>query len=157
MAEKFDPAIVEAEENLLIDFQFLLQEVLTQKGMSLSELAEKAGVSKSRISQVLSPEANPTAKTFARLFHALGEEITIGVKKKAKAAAARTEHARGTESAPLQPFEWTEGQSLAVKADDAQFVALLKEAAAKDHDPSNDNHGPAVVMESEVMMTLEAA
>jgi transcriptional regulator with XRE-family HTH domain len=155
MAEKFDPAIIEAEENLLIDFQFLLQEVVTQKGVSLSELAEKAGVSKSRISQVLSPEANPTAKTFARLFHALGEEVTVGVKKKSKVAMAEPQPAKGTE--PHQPFQCTEVRDLNVKMDDAQFVALLKEAAAKDQSVSNDNKKQVVVMESEVMMTLEAA
>jgi transcriptional regulator with XRE-family HTH domain len=154
MAEKFDPAIIEAEENLLIDFQFLLQEVVTQKGVSLSELAEKAGVSKSRISQVLSPEANPTAKTFARLFHALGEEVSVSVKKKSKAATAESQPAKETE--PHQPFQWTEVQDLNVNVDDAQFVALLKEAA-KDQSVSNDNKKQVVVMESEVMMTLEAA
>jgi transcriptional regulator with XRE-family HTH domain len=154
MAEKFDPAIIEAEENLLIDFQFLLQEVVTQKGVSLSELAEKAGVSKSRISQVLSPEANPTAKTFARLFHALGEEVSVSVKKKSEAATAESQPAKETE--PHQPFQWTEMQDLNVNVDDAQFVALLKEAA-KDQSVSNDNKKQVVVMESEVMMTLEAA
>jgi transcriptional regulator with XRE-family HTH domain len=155
MAVKFDPAIIEAEENLLIDFQFLLQEVVTQKGVSLSELAEKAGVSKSRISQVLSPEANPTAKTFARLFHALGEEVTIGVKKKSK-VVLRAEPESAKEIDPHQPFQWTEVQDVNVKVDDAQFVALMKEAA-KDQGASNDNKKLVVVMESEVMMTLEAA
>jgi transcriptional regulator with XRE-family HTH domain len=66
---------VEAEEDLLIDFQFLVQDVLTSKGISKSELAKRTGISKSRLSQILSAEANPSVKTFARLFHALGVKV----------------------------------------------------------------------------------
>jgi len=66
---------VEAEEDLLIDFQFLVQDVLNSKGISKTELARRAGISKARLSQILSAEANPCVKTFARLFHALGVKI----------------------------------------------------------------------------------
>ena len=59
MAKKFDPAIIEAEENLLIDYQFLLQELMKQKSVTPTQLAEMAGLSKSRISQIISPDANP--------------------------------------------------------------------------------------------------
>lgn len=75
MVKKHDPAIVEAEENLLIDFQFLLQEVLTEKEISLSDLAKKAGLSKARISQLMGPDANPTVRNLARLFQAAGETL----------------------------------------------------------------------------------
>ena len=66
---------VEAEEDLLIDFQFLVQDVLNSKGVSKSELAKRTGISKARLSQILSAEANPSVKTFARLFHALGVKV----------------------------------------------------------------------------------
>ena len=148
MAEKFDPAIIAAEENLLIDFQFLLQEVMTRKGITLSELAEKAGVSKARVSQVMSSEANPTAKTFARLFCALDEEVCVGTKPKAGKSIP-------IESPELQ-WKWTTSLPMPATTDDAQFVALLKDAAAKDSDPSNDNHKQAVIMDSDVMTILEA-
>ena len=46
MAKKFDPAIIEAEENLLIDYQFLLQELMKQKSVTPTQLAEMAGLSK---------------------------------------------------------------------------------------------------------------
>lgn len=71
-----DPGIVEAEENFLIDCQFLIQDLINAKGISRSELAKRAGISKSRLSQILSAEANPTVKTFARLFHVLGAMVT---------------------------------------------------------------------------------
>jgi len=66
---------VEAEEDLLIDFQFLVQDVLNAKGVSKTELAKRTGISKARLSQILSAEANPSVKTFARLFHALGVKV----------------------------------------------------------------------------------
>jgi len=77
MGKKHDPAVIEAEENLLIDFQFLLQEVLTEKEISLSELAKKTGLSKGRISQLMGADANPTIKNMARLFHAAGEALCV--------------------------------------------------------------------------------
>lgn len=148
MADMFDPAIIEAEENFLIDCQFLLQEIMVRKGISLSQLAEKAGVSKSRMSQIMSPEANPTAKTFARLFHALGEEITLERKKKPRPSVAADFLGAREDHGARESWDWTETAS--EPAADARFVERLKEAIA-----SNDNH--VVVMESELVMTLEAA
>jgi transcriptional regulator with XRE-family HTH domain len=81
---------VEAEEDLLIDFQFLVQDVLNSKGVSKTELAKRSGISKARLSQILSAEANPSVKTFARLFHALG------VRVEPKVATQRVEPARVT-------------------------------------------------------------
>lgn len=149
MADRFDPAIIEAEENFLIDCQFLLQEIMVRKGVSLSQLAEKAGVSKSRISQIMSPEANPTAKTFARLFHALGEEITLERKKKSRLPAAVDFVSVEDETGTQKPWQWTT-ENVSKSGANTQFVERLKETFA-----SNDNH--VVVMESELMMTLEAA
>lgn len=81
MAKAFDPKIIEAEENLLIDFHFLIQQLMSEKGVTRSQLAEKAGLSKARLSQLLSVEANPTVKSMARLFYALGEDVHIGAKR----------------------------------------------------------------------------
>jgi transcriptional regulator with XRE-family HTH domain len=87
-----DPLITEAEENFLIDCQFLVQDLINLNGISRTELAKRAGISKARLSQILSAEANPTAKTFARLFHAL----------KAKVAPQVVENS-DQYAAPLQP------------------------------------------------------
>lgn len=123
MVKKHDVAIVESEENLLIDFQFLLQEALTEKQISLSELAQRAGLSKARISQLMGPEANPTIKNMARLFHAIGETICIS-KMKAKAA-----------SEPRQEWKWTIESDASTRSDEL-LVAAIKATAA-----SNDNYG----------------
>jgi transcriptional regulator with XRE-family HTH domain len=153
MTEKLDPAIIEAEENFLIDVQFLLQEVMTRNGVTLSQLAERAGVSKSRISQVMSPDANPTAKTFARLFHALGEELLVSVRERGGGLKG-LDSDDGNNLSPQ--WEWTIAPDVAAKTGDADFVAVLKEAA-KESFASNDNHKSVVVMEADVMTTLEAA
>lgn len=69
--------MVEVEENFLIDFQFLVQDLIVAKGITRSELAKRAGISKARLSQILSAEANPTIKTFARLFEALDTKVVL--------------------------------------------------------------------------------
>jgi len=73
---KMDPQIVKAEENFLIDFQFMVQDLIDAKKISRSDLAKRAGLTKGRLSQILSAEANPTVKTFARLFQALNVKVT---------------------------------------------------------------------------------
>jgi DNA-binding phage protein len=166
-----DPNLTEAEEHLLIDYQILLHETIVSKNINRSELANKAGMSKARLSQLMRPEANPTIKTMARLFHALGEELSVAVKQKAQDLTPVPEKpGKRTEGrlepiykalarlgdAAAEPWNWTNAPHLAPKVDDAQFVALLKEAA-KESAASNDNRRQVVVMESDLMMTLEAA
>ncbi|MER9869271.1 helix-turn-helix domain-containing protein [Mesorhizobium sp. M0136] len=54
------------EENALMDFQFALLDAMKEKGVTQVELAERLGVSRARVSQLLSSEANPTIKLVAR-------------------------------------------------------------------------------------------
>lgn len=122
MVKKHDPAVIEAEENLLIDFQFLLQEALTDKEISLSELAKKAGLSRGRISQLMSPDANPTIKNMARLFHAIGETLCV----------SRVNV--GSSAEPRQKWNWTAEAEALTRSDD-RLVAVIKETAA-----TNDNY-----------------
>src|SRR4051812_22518986 len=94
-----DLEAIEAEENLLIDAQFMIQGVMNRKGLTRAEVARKAGLSKARLSQLMGPAANPTLKTIARVLHAMGER------------AALREHAVATLSAitrqqrPLRQWE----------------------------------------------------
>ena len=74
---KCDPRMIEAEETLLIDFQIAIQEIMAEKRITRSELAELAGLSKARLTQILSNEANPTVKSMARLFCALRERACV--------------------------------------------------------------------------------
>ncbi|MER9369708.1 helix-turn-helix domain-containing protein [Mesorhizobium sp. M0518] len=54
------------EENALMDFQFALLDAMKEKGISQVELAERLGVTRARVSQLLSSEANPTIKLVGR-------------------------------------------------------------------------------------------
>lgn len=83
--------MVEAEENFLIDFQLLVQDLLNKKGLSRSDLAKAAGLSKARLSQILRADANPTMKTCARLLSALGEKASVGISEKSGVRNARQE------------------------------------------------------------------
>lgn len=69
--------LIGAEEDFVADFQFMLHRVMVESGVSRSELADRLGVSKARVTQVLKSEANPTLRTAARFFHALGEDLTV--------------------------------------------------------------------------------
>ncbi len=112
---------VEAEEDLLIDFQFLMQDVLTAKGISKTELAKRTGISKARLSQILSAEANPSVKTFARLFHALGVKVEPRIAAQRSDAppmpipqhgdsAWKIGHTSETARAPLRQFARARGE-----------------------------------------------
>lgn len=65
MSKKFD--FVEIEENGLMDFQFAILDVMKAKGISQAKFADMLGVSRARVSQLLSAEANPTLKLVAQL------------------------------------------------------------------------------------------
>jgi transcriptional regulator with XRE-family HTH domain len=130
--EKADLLSLEAEENLLLDFQFMLQELIHDKDVSRAELAKRTGISKARLSQIMSSEANPTLKTCARLLHALGEELRVTVKKKPQ----HVSHVSGDNS----DWQVDVDDSHAVgrkraTVDDSKWIALLKEAMV-----SNDNY-----------------
>lgn len=64
-------AEIEAEERALTDFQFAIIDAMNDRNVSQSDLANLLGVSRARISQLLSPEANPTLKLVGRALKAL--------------------------------------------------------------------------------------
>jgi transcriptional regulator with XRE-family HTH domain len=138
MAEKipYDASRTEAEENLLIDYQFLVQELMVAKGISRAQLSQKTELSVARLSQIMSSQANPTVKTMARILHALGE--TIGLSVTARPTPA--------ESEPAKPPQWLCFDELDQPASrqDIEMVAVVKRSFA-----SNDNDGRRVfVMEA---------
>lgn len=92
---------VEAEQDLVLNAQFLLLDVMSEKGVTQAELARRAGLSRARLSQLLRAEANPTLRTIAGLFYALGEPIDICRLERSQPAIA-TEGKWGIEPAPEQ-------------------------------------------------------
>jgi len=77
-----DAARIEAEENLVIDMQFLLQGVLNKKKISLCELSCRTGFSMTRLSNLMKAGADPSLKTVAAIFAALGKKVVISAKRR---------------------------------------------------------------------------
>ncbi|KQZ32162.1 hypothetical protein ASD50_13810 [Mesorhizobium sp. Root552] len=63
---------ITAEENALMDFQFAILDELEARAWTQARLAEELGVTRARVSQMLSSEANPTLKLAARALTVLG-------------------------------------------------------------------------------------
>jgi transcriptional regulator with XRE-family HTH domain len=82
---------IEAEENFLIDVQFLLQEVMNERGLNRADVARLAGISKARLTQIMRDDANPTIKSIVNLFYALGVEIEP-IRKGYKIVTAELDH-----------------------------------------------------------------
>jgi transcriptional regulator with XRE-family HTH domain len=66
-----------AIEGFVADVQFRLHQIMKAKNISRTELAERLGVRKSRISNIFGHNSNITLETLGRVLHALGEEGTL--------------------------------------------------------------------------------
>jgi predicted transcriptional regulator len=77
LIETREDELVAAEEAAMVDVEYLLHTVLQRKGVSQKELAERLGVSQSRVSQMLSGDSNPTVRTLARIAHVLEQHVCI--------------------------------------------------------------------------------
>ena len=137
METSFDPGKVEAAENLLIDFQFLLQERMAHKGLSQSDLADLAGISKARLSQILSDDANPTVETIAELFYALGERVFVSASSSTDEVGNIMPKGR---LIPAQKWRWVEPERLMEPISD-EMVAIMKNSTlSQGAAASNDNY-----------------
>lgn len=63
---ELDRNAIAIEENALMNFQFTLIDAMKAHGITKSALAECLGVTRARVSQLLSSDANPTVKLMAR-------------------------------------------------------------------------------------------
>lgn len=67
-----------AEEALVVDAQVLLHNLMEEKNVSRAELARRMGVSRPRVTQMLSDECtNFTVRLLARAAFALGEKVEL--------------------------------------------------------------------------------
>jgi len=88
-----DIGVLIAEDRFITDVQIAIHTLMEERGMSRADLARSIGVSEARVSQMFrdSP-SNLTAKSIARIFHALGEspELTCeGLRALRRGADAR--------------------------------------------------------------------
>jgi transcriptional regulator with XRE-family HTH domain len=68
---------IEAQEDLVIATQYFLHDLMLERGVTRAELARRVGISKARLTQLFKPNANPTLRTLAELFHAIGETVRV--------------------------------------------------------------------------------
>lgn len=86
MQDFFDFANVEfqeayVEESFVAEVQHEISRLMKAKGVTRAELARRMKVSAPHVTQMLGDEdANLTLRTVARIFDALGEKATIGVR-----------------------------------------------------------------------------
>ena len=64
-----------AQEDFVADIQSLIYRIMEDKGISRVDLSKRLGISKPRVTQYFAGDgSNLTARTIARIFHALGEQ-----------------------------------------------------------------------------------
>lgn len=109
MADPFGPQtneerIIDAVERLKFDVQYALQAAMAKHDVNRSELARRLGVSKSRVSQMFTDDANLRLNTVARAFAVLDEEIYFGSESvppiREKQGRAADEHLAPSQSYP---------------------------------------------------------
>jgi len=72
-----DVARYEAEQDAVMDAQFLIQDLLDEQNLNRKEAARLLGVTPARLSQLMRAEANPTIRTLAGILHVLGGSLTV--------------------------------------------------------------------------------
>lgn len=81
-----DVARYEAEQDAVMDAQFLIQDLLDERNLNRKEAARLLGVTPARLSQLMRTDANPTLRTLAGILHVLGG--SLNVTRKGNRAAA---------------------------------------------------------------------
>ena len=72
-----DYELIAAQEEAKVDFAIMLNNVLDEKNISLSDLAKLTGSSSSLISRIMSGSENLTIETMVSMLFALNEKIAI--------------------------------------------------------------------------------
>lgn len=69
--------LIKAQEEAKVDFAIMLNNILEEKNISLSDLAKLTGSSSSLISRIMSGSENLTIETMVSMLFALNEKIAI--------------------------------------------------------------------------------
>lgn len=71
-------ALLFAEVDFVAEVQSIIHRMMVAKDISRAELAQRLGVSRARVTQYFAGDgSNLTARTIARIFHALGEQAEL--------------------------------------------------------------------------------
>src|SRR5262245_55077609 len=75
------------QERLLLEATELVEQLMAERKINRSELAERLGKSKPHVTQLLSGDRNLTLRTLAELAHALGERVHLQTQARSEAPA----------------------------------------------------------------------
>ena len=84
------------EEGAALDFSEMLHVAMEEPGVTRAELACRLGTSQAYITRVLGGRANFTLKTMAKLAHALGLQLEVGLAPQKLPSAAASANAEDT-------------------------------------------------------------
>ena len=76
-----DYELIAAQEEAKVDFAIMLNNILDEKNISLSDLAKLTGSSSSLISRIMSGSENLTIEIMVSMLFALNEKIVITKKE----------------------------------------------------------------------------
>lgn len=79
MIVKDHTMLIESEENLLIDFQFKIQERMNFLFLDNKKLSVLCGIPEERISEILTAEGEPTVREIGRIFASMSCNVIIDV------------------------------------------------------------------------------
>ena len=120
-----EEAEVYAVEELLAETQYCIQSVMGRKRVGRSELAKRLGCSPANVTQMLSEDSNLTLESIAKIFHALGDRVSV------KSEYLESRQARL--SAEAHDATWVRMPSYAKEA----LVRLMKQGIATTAAQSN--------------------
>lgn len=133
-----DVARFEAEQDAVMDAQFLIQDLLDERNLSRKEAARLLGVSPARFSQLMRADANPTMRTLAGILHVLGGALCVTRKGGRAASDDSRSHASEAHWAHETP-----PQISPMRKPSYDFRALLA-SAGKRIAVNNDNHATPI-------------
>jgi predicted XRE-type DNA-binding protein len=68
---------VVAVERFRVEVQYVIQQLMADRGLSQSQLASRLGMTQPRVSQIFSQKCNLTIRLMARIFHALDDQCFV--------------------------------------------------------------------------------
>jgi DNA-binding helix-turn-helix protein len=112
--------LIEAQEEVKVDFAIMLNNLLDEKKLSYTDLAKLTGKSKSLVSRIMGGSNNLTIETMVSMLFVLDEKIVISTESKLQAEYGRvlniTSASPITNLSKRQPYHIGNFRPLALEA-----------------------------------------
>lgn len=128
-----DVARFEAEQDAVMDAQFLIQDLIDEQNLTRKEVARILGVSPARFSQMMRADANPTVRTLAGALHALGGSLSFS-RKCTRPAGSEDIRAHGhghwSEESSMETVRRPKFDFRALLANDSKRISVTNDNSA---------------------------